>query len=353
MQPTNPSIAEDAKLSGDNLSIQDFIQQSLEVEESDSSEEIIADVEEEVPTEEFEETEEEFSEEEEVSEVEDVEDEGEELPPSEVDLLDLTPEQIQELVSKHKSRLLRRVGELSAKNKLLEEKAAQLEVQRPKVEVAQDQNPFANLSTIEEVKQKYKELEATLETTDSILEDHEDYGSEDLIEVGDKEFTKKQIRIANRNAREALNKFLPAQQHHLAKIEHLKTVAVQYQEAVSKEVPEVMDEQSEIGRHYKSMLADPLISKVKETIPELGVQVEYLLAHALRSITRQNTKVNAGVGNKLKVAPPASPIGTGSAKSKQSVMSRVQKAYEAYEETGKMEDWVRAATLERELLNNS
>ena len=41
---------------------------------------------------------------------------------NEIDLLDLTTEQIQELAKKGKSRLLQRIGELTAQKKALEEK---------------------------------------------------------------------------------------------------------------------------------------------------------------------------------------------------------------------------------------
>jgi len=189
---------------------------------------------------------------------------------------------------------------------------------------------------------KYKEVEATLESTDLILEEHEDYGPNDYIVVGDKEFTKQQIRKANRNAREALTKFLPAQSQHLAKMAQIETLAQQYQAAAVKEVPEIQDEESEIGRSYKQIMSDPLIARVKKEIPELGMQVEYLVAHATRSILGNKAKIAAGAGSKLKVKPPASPVGAGAAKSGNASKGKMKDAYARFEQSGRPEDWVAA-----------
>jgi hypothetical protein len=139
---------------------------------------------------------------------------------SEIDLLSLTTEQIQSLAKKGKSRLLQRIGELTAQKKALEEKIQSQPQSQAKV-VPQDENPFREVASFEALKGKYDELERTLETTDEILEEHEDYGPDDIIVVGDKEFSKKQIRKANRNAREALTKYIPGSRlsFHLRKQE--------------------------------------------------------------------------------------------------------------------------------------
>jgi hypothetical protein len=343
MKASNPSIAGDAKPSGENLSLQDIIalrsggeETQESAEETESEEESV----EETPDEEAEEATETEESTEEPEEEESQEEEEESS--TDIDLLNLTPDQIKELAKKGKSRLLERIGELTAKNKALEEKARAFEEKQGTKEIPQDQNPFSGITTQEALQAKYKEVEATLESTDLILEEHEDYGPNDYIVVGDKEFTKQQIRKANRNAREALTKFLPAQSQHLAKMAQIETLAQQYQAAAVKEVPEIQDEESEIGRSFKQIMSDPLIARVKKEIPELGMQVEYLVAHATRSILGNKAKIAAGAGSKLKVKPPASPVGAGAAKSGNASKGKVKDAYARFEQSGRPEDWVAA-----------
>ena len=163
----------------------------------------------------------------------------------------------------------------------------------------------------------------------------------DIITVGDKEFTKRQIRKANRNAKEALTKYIPAQQQQLIKVAQFGEMSKQYSEAAKKEVPEIQDEESEIGKNYKVLVEDPLVSRVKREIPEIGMQIEYILAHAARSIFGKKAKaIQAGAGNKLKVSPPASPVGSGSVKSGSNTKAKVKDAYSRFETTGSVDDWV-------------
>jgi hypothetical protein len=346
MAANNPPVAEGVKDSVDNLSFAELLAQragkteesttKAEAEETEEQTEEVQpesdETEQEEQTEESEETEEEVEE--------------EEQPQSDIDLLNLTPEQIQELARKGKSRLLERIGELTAKNKALEEKLSSSAV-KPDQEVPQETNPFRELDSIEAIQAKYKELEQTLETTDQILEEHEDYGPDDIISVGDKEFTKKQIRKANRNAREAITKYLPAQHQHLVKLTQINTMAEQYKEAAKKEVPEIADESSELGKQFKVLISDPLIEKVRKEVPELGMQMEYILAHAVRSIHGKIAKtVPTGAGTKLKANPPSSPVGAGAAKSSKSPKSRIQDALSRFEKTGSVDDWIAARSAQ-------
>jgi len=261
---------------------------------------------------------------------------------SEIDLLSLTTEQIQSLAKKGKSRLLQRIGELTAQKKALEEKIHSQPQPQAKV-VPQDENPFREVDSFEALKGKYDELERTLETTDEILEEHEDYGPDDIIVVGDKEFSKKQIRKANRNAREALTKYIPAQQQHLIKIAQYEEMSKQYSEAAKSEVPDIQDESSEIGKNYKALVSDPLIDRIKAQVPEIGFQIEYILAHASRSIYgNKKIKTQPAMGNKLKVNPSSTPYGAGAAKSSSPAKAKVGDAYNRFEKSGSPEEWIAA-----------
>jgi uncharacterized protein YozE (UPF0346 family) len=282
---------------------------------------------------------EESSEAEEESEEESEEEAEEE---SEIDLLSLTTEQIQSLAKKGKSRLLQRIGELTAQKKALEEKI-QSQPQSQAKSIPQDENPFREVSSFDELKGKYDELERTLETTDEILEEHEDYGPDDIITVGDKEFSKKQIRKANRNAREALTKYIPAQQQHLVKIAQYEEMSKQYSEAARSEIPEIQDEESEIGKNFKALASDPLIERIKSQVPEIGFQIEYILAHAARSLYgNKKIKTQSAMGSKLKVNPSSTPFGAGAAKSSSPAKAKVADAYNRFEKSGSPEEWIAA-----------
>lgn len=333
----------DGQISADNLSAEDYIAQRLqesETEESTETEEV------ETEEEEVEETDEpETDEAEELTETNEEEAEEEEVETEEegdeIDLLDLEPEQIQALAKKGKSRLLKDVGKLRAENRMLEQRLASLESQGQKQtkEIPADANPFGKLNTFEEIQTKADELESTMETTDRLLEEYEDYGPDDLIQVGQQQFTKKQLRIANRNAREAITKYLPAQQKHIAKRASMEAASVQYREAAAKEVPEIADEKTEMGRFYRTLVQDPLIQQVKEKVPELGYQMEYILAHAVRSMKGKSNKIPQGSGTKLKVKLPGSPAGSAAGSRTTTKTSQVEALRARYEKTGSQADW--------------
>lgn len=286
---------------------------------------------------------EEVSEEQEEIVEDESEDEGEEE--QEIDLLSLNPAQIQELAKKSRSRLLHRVGELTAQKKALEEKLNSQAEAKPLPTIPQESNPFRDIDTVEGLKAKYEELEKVAEETDTILEEHEDYGAEDIIVVGDKEFTKKEIRRANRNAREAMAKYLPAQSAELAKREQRKVMEQQYTALIPQEVPELADEESELSKQYKALLSDPLVEQVNKLVPDLGPQLPYILAHAIRSIHRsQKSKAvvkAAGTASKAKV--PGTPFGAGAAKSGvKTAKKSAEQAYQRFQSSTSVEDWVAA-----------
>lgn len=344
MNADHTSNAGDDKTSeNSNLSFEEFVAQRTRLAmgepETEPEESVEESEESEVEETDAEETAEESAEEE-TEEYDDDETDEEPSEPTDIDLLSLSPEQIQELAKKGKSRLLKRIGELTAKAKSLEE---QLQKAQPAVkEVPVEQNPFGSIKSIDDLKAKYEEVQKTLEATDELLDEYEDYGPDDVISVGDKEFTKREIRKANRNAKDAITKFIPAQHNHLAKLEQLSQLSEQYKAQALKEVPEIANEDSVIGKQYQTLVSDPLVEKVKEQVPEIGFQIEYILAHAARSIFGGKSKVPTGAGSKLKVEPPASPVGAGAARSGKNLKAKGKDVYKRFESSGSVDDWVAA-----------
>jgi len=282
--------------------------------------------------------------EESAEESEDFEDdeESESEEQAEIDLLSLTPEQIQDLAKKGKSRLLHRIGELTAQKKALEAQIESLPQARREVEQSEIPEQIRSLDSPEKLQEFYLEMQRTLETTEVILEDHEDYHLDDIINVSGKDYTKRELKKANRNAKDALTKFLPAQNAHIFRREQMKQASAQFEELARKEVPEIQDEESTVGKNFKALASDPLVSRVKREIPEIGVHIDYLLAHAARSIYGGKPRaVQAGAGNKVRVNPSASPVGSGAARSSANTKVKAAEAYTKFENTGSVDDWVR------------
>lgn len=335
------TAVEVASKTSENITFEELIAQRIE-KHSPADE---TEPEEQQPEEEAEETEQsEEPEETEESEAEEPEEE-EEPSESEIDLQSLTVEQIQELAKRGKSRLLKDVGKLRAENRHLQEKLSARPDTKPLPAIAAEDNPFRDLKTVEEIQAKYDELEKVAEETDSILEDHEDYGAEDIITLGNKEFTKKEIRLANRNARNAMLKFLPAQAAEIHKITQRAEMEEKFNAAIPVEIPELADETSDLSQKFKSMMADPLVEQVRKQVPDLAPQLGYLLAHAVRSITGQTpTKPRAttpGILPRPKVA--GNPVGVGAAKAGgKSVRKQGTEAYQQFEKTGSEADWIAA-----------
>jgi hypothetical protein len=57
------------------------------------------------------------------------------------------------------------------------------------------------------------------------------------------------------------------------------------------------------------------------------------------------TKVQQGAGNKVKVKPPASPVGAGAARSKTGGDSAYRSALQRFYDSGDPNDWVKAESL--------
>jgi len=340
MQNQSEPIAEAKNTASDNLSFEALIEQRIsamtepeeapeqdEPEETEEVDEPEAETQEDIETEP--ETEEEATE----------ETTEEESPP--IDLLNLSPEDIQALAKKAKSRLLADIGKLRAENRILQAELNKPQADAKPLPAPIENNPFSDLKTIEEVTAKFKELERVADETDRILEDHEDYAADDVISLGDKEFTKKEVRMANRNARNAMAKFLPAQAAQIQRMGQLKAMEEQYAAAIPVEIPEIADAESPIAKQFNAMVADPLVQQVRDRVPDLAPQLGYILAHAARSINSLKAKPKTPAATvKPQAKPPASPFGAAGPRSGAlPARKAVQQARERYEKSGSQADY--------------
>ena len=146
-QPAKP--VEEGTQSSENMSLEQLIAQRTAKFAAPTEEE---------PTEEIEQPEEEPEDEAQAEpedteeEIADDEDPEEEQP--EIDLLSLTPEQIQDLAKRSKSRLLKDIGKLRAENRHLNEQLTTRAEAKPIASIPAEENPFRDLKTVEEVQAK-------------------------------------------------------------------------------------------------------------------------------------------------------------------------------------------------------
>lgn len=267
-----------------------------------------------------------------------------------VDLLNLSPEEFQQLAKKNNSRLMARLGQLAAENKSLKEKQEEkpvnpLEATAPKPIV---DNPFSNLATVEEVQEQYETMKQAAEETERLLDEYEDYRSDDIIEVGDKEMTKAQLKKANRNARKAMTELLPARFEELQKVEAWKAQEEHFKTQLRQEIPEFADENTELSKALNQLVSDPLVQKIKETVPELAPNLERILGHAARSMFQLGSKQTPATKNApARPTPPSSPNGTAGARTRAQGNSKaITQSIEAFEKSGSSDSWQAARALQ-------
>ena len=272
------------------------------------------------------------------------------------DIDELTDEEIAELAQKGKSGLLKRIAELTAKRKLAEEKAAALEaaVQQAKQQLPEpkvENNPYANVTTVDDLQGKLKEVNEVVEWAEEILFRSEDMAASDIVATVDgKEYTKADIRESLRKARRAKDRFIPAQFQELqAKMER-SNLETAFKQQARKELTWLEGEDNDVRKRYEAMVADPRLKKLKDSVPEIAPQIEYLIAHAANSMYgRREIPMEKSKGPTLN--PPSNPSTTAAAPEKaEARMEKSLKDVESrFRQTGKGSDFIalRAAQISK------
>ena len=297
-------------------------------------------------TEEAEETEDETEEEAETEEAEaeteeeEAEDEAEETEG--INLDNLTEEEWDAIRAKLKSGAAARIGKLTAKLKAQEEALNQLKTAQPQLASAPEEvsSRFLDgIETLEDLTAKISELKKLGKETARLLLDHEDYAASDIIEVGEKKFTKRQLRALDLEVRETLDEAVPYKTNVLHRAELLKQEAVKVDAKLREEVKELADEESPVAKGFAELTASPVYQKIIKSDPEAKVFMPYLVGHALRSIHGKATKAVQPVttAKTPKAKPPGSPSGVAAGSPKDAKTSGT-KMRERAEQTGSRED---------------
>ena len=350
--------AEAGKISVDksNISVTDFAQRRIgelapgtEQPQEKETEEVIEQETEEVLEESVDTEEAEASEE--SSESEDV--------LSQLDLDDMSEDDLRELADKLGSRAVARFGELTAKRKAAEEKLTQLEARlkekpNPLETKKVENNPYGNLDTIEKLQQKAAEVDQVVEWAEDLIFESDGYGADDVVtEVEGNEWTKKDVRQSLLRARKAQKTFLPDQLSKVQLRADGEVLTKQFDSQAKQELSWLEGEDNDLRRQFEATVGDERFKKLKSVLkretPDIAAQLDYWFAHATNSIHGRKL-----VGS-TKKAPTLNPPRTGNPASAQSEkgMGRTAKALKELEarfkQTGNARDF---AALRRLKMSN-
>jgi len=268
---------------------------------------------------------------------------------SQLDLDDMSEEDLRELADKLGSRAVARFGELTAKRKAAEEKLVQLEARlkekpNPLETKKVENNPYGNLDTVEKLQQKAAEVDQVVEWAEDLIFESDGYGADDVVtEVEGKEWTKKDVRQALLKARKAQKTFLPDQLSKVQLREEGEVLAKQFDAQAKQELSWLEGEDNDLRKQFEATVGDERFKKLKSVLkresPDIAAQLDYWFAHATNSIH----------GRKLvepsKKAPTLNPPKTGNPASAQSEkgMGRTAKALKELEtrfkQTGNARDF--------------
>jgi hypothetical protein len=271
------------------------------------------------------------------------------------DLDNLSESDLKDLSKELGSRAVARFGALTAKANAAEEKAAKLEQQlstRTRVNYSDEDlqsNPYKDLKTPKALQEKSKELSEVIEWAEEVLFDSDDYTANDIVtSVEGKDYTKKDVRNALKNARKSKTKHLPMQYNTLRDEAQGVQMRNGFARRAVEELPWMKDQNNDVNKKYNAMIRDPRLTKsFQSASPDIKAQLPYLLAHAANSL--YGRKVLPTNSEPAKQTVPLSPPKAGSTTAKPARPSAKKKAkayHSQFKNTGDSNDFVKLRTLQ-------
>jgi hypothetical protein len=276
--------------------------------------------------------------------------EGEQDVLSQIELDDMTDEELRELSDKLGSRAVARFGELTAKRKAAEAEVERLRSEmgnKLQSEVKESENPYNNIDSIEKLQSVQQEIENVVEWAEDLIFDSDGYGPDDILtEVDGKELTKSEVRKHLQNARKADKKYIPAQLKTIEKRNSALSARKTLQDQATKELS-WMNKENEVSDKYKQMLDDPRLKDLDKFDAEIAAQLPYLLAHAANSMYARQPIENTQGNRSSRLKPPS---GTpGSAKTEKTIskgLKNLQSASNQFKGSGRKDDFIKMRTLQ-------
>ena len=278
---------------------------------------------------------------------------------SQLDLDEMSEDDLRELSEKLGSRAVARFGELTAKRKAAEERAAMLEAklqEAPKTLKAPGKvanNPFASLDTVEAIQEKAEEVNSVIEWAEDTLFNADGYGPEDVVvNVGGKDLTKADVRKTLLNSRKSRDKFLPDQLLTIQAQEQGNQLRENYASKAVEELPWLSGDDNDTRSQYNAIMQDKRVKDMLKILPpDVSAQMPYLMAHAANSLYGRKPVEQEKPKSSPKLNPPKS-VDSGATKSEKPVNPSskvVKKLVEQYKSTGNQADFVKYRT---QLLKN-
>jgi hypothetical protein len=340
---SNPEIAEAvSSVDSNNISVAEFAQARLggipteeEVATQETEQVTPKAVEEEAPVVEAE-----------TEEVEETTEESADDVLSQMNMDDMSEDELRELAEKLGSRAVARFGELTAKRKQAEEELARLKSEMQsedplKAKKPIEDNPFNDLNSVEELQSKSEEMDNVIEWAEDLIFNSDGYGPEDVVtEVNGQELTKAQIRQTLRNARKTKDSYLPDRLRQLQEQAQSVQLKSAFAEQARKELTWLGDEENEVNQKYQAMLQDPRLQKLESALPEVSAQIPYLIAHAANSLYARKP-----VGS---MSPPKSGIPSSSVsdRSTSKKAQSIKQVAQQFRDSGNQNDFIRLRTLQ-------
>lgn len=276
---------------------------------------------------------------------------------SQMDLDNMSEDQLKEISQKLGTKAVARFGELTARRKQAEERLEKLEKellnvkqqkQKQPVPEVKD-NPLKDITDAKELKKQNDSAREVIEWAENLLDDHEDARSNDVIAtINGKQYTKIDVKKNLRQSRDVVNKFVPAQAAALQKKVKYANDTRAFQRKALSEFSWMKDKDSNTAKRYNAMINDKRLENLMETNPELSAQMPYILAHAANSMYGRKLVSTNAVNKAPSITPPkTTSSNTATPERKPSSVSANQKEIaQKFAKSGKTNDYIALRTLQ-------
>jgi hypothetical protein len=209
---------------------------------------------------------------------------------SKIDFDTLSEAEIMELAGKSRSKAIARYGELTADKKALQQQIAQLQAQlqqnqKPALDVAPTvPKEYASIDKVEALQEKLVEAKATMEWAEAQLDQAEHLGANETIQTEHGTFTKSKLKELFRLSRKAKDEWIPAQYANLQTKSQRAALREAFAQQAKQELKWMEGEDNDVRKQYEALVKSPLVKKLKEAVPEIEPDLEYIIGHAVNSI---------------------------------------------------------------------
>jgi hypothetical protein len=214
---------------------------------------------------------------------------------SELNLDEMSPDEIDELAKKLSSKAVARYGELTAKRKQAEAEIARLKAELEgsknplQREEPHEDNPFRDVKSVEDLQAKWTQMKEVVDWAEDLLDANDDRAADDVIvELNGTEFTKRDVKARKRQAQKAMESYLPQQLQAVQKRQQAEQLRTHLDSQLRQELPWMEGDDNDARKLFESVRDDPRTQKLTELVadqlPEVAAQLDYILAHFSNSL---------------------------------------------------------------------